>query len=69
MAARRYASYSVELLGYHSRNEEPLIITLYTERLSSERQSWWYSRFAPAVSEEDSSLSAPTGLNEPLNTR
>lgn len=47
MSARRYPSYSVELLGYQSTTSAPFIITLYTERLSAEVQSWWYTRLSP----------------------
>jgi hypothetical protein len=43
MAARRYASYSVELIGY-SNPSEPTILTIYTDRLSTQIQDWWYTR-------------------------
>jgi hypothetical protein len=43
MAARRYASYSVELIGY-SNPLEPTILTIYTDRLSPQIQDWWYTR-------------------------
>jgi hypothetical protein len=66
MAARRYPSYSIELLGYQSTTSEPCIITLYTERLSAEVQGWWYTRLSPNL--ETTSLPAESE-NKPFNTR
>ncbi|MEM1242726.1 MAG: hypothetical protein AAGI45_23085 [Cyanobacteria bacterium P01_H01_bin.26] len=43
MATRRHPSYCVEIVGqgYHAR---PIIITLYTSRLSPEMQDWWHTK-------------------------
>jgi hypothetical protein len=43
MAAKRYPSYSIELIGY-GNPLEPSILTLYTDRLSTQTQDWWYTR-------------------------
>ena len=43
MAAKRYPTYSVELVGY-GNTSEPTLLTLYTDRLSSQAQDWWYTR-------------------------
>lgn len=43
MAAKRYPSYSVELIGY-GPTREPMVLTLYAARLSPKLQEWWYSR-------------------------
>jgi hypothetical protein len=43
MAARKFPSYNVEILGQGYRGE-PFVITLYTARLSSEEQNWWYTK-------------------------
>ncbi len=45
-AARRYPSYCVELIGY-GQTAKTFVITLYTVKLSSEDQAWWYSRSSP----------------------
>ncbi len=43
MAAKRYPTYSVELVGYGNTSEATLL-TLYTDRLSAQAQDWWYTR-------------------------
>jgi hypothetical protein len=43
MAAKRYPTYSVELVGY-GNTSEPTLLTLYTDRLSAQAQDWWYTR-------------------------
>ena len=43
LSTKRYPSYSVELIGYTS-SAKPTILTLYTDRLSSEEQEWWHSK-------------------------
>ena len=43
LATKRYPSYSVELVGYTS-SANPTILTLYTDRLSSQEQEWWHSK-------------------------
>ncbi|MGB8700862.1 MAG: hypothetical protein WCD18_15720 [Thermosynechococcaceae cyanobacterium] len=50
MAAKRYPSYSVALIGY-GETQETMILTLYTARLSPSEQDWWYSRNRPAQDE------------------
>nr|WP_299410243.1 hypothetical protein [Acaryochloris sp. IP29b_bin.148] len=42
LSAKRYPSYCVELVGY--QGAAPWVITLYTQRLSSTQQQWWYSK-------------------------
>ena len=42
MATRKFPSYSVEILG--QSGSEPFVITLYTTRLSSAEQNWWYTK-------------------------
>lgn len=58
MAAKRYPSYSVELIGY-SQPSEPIILTLYTDRLAEAEQAWWYTRRLPPDVEVDQA----TGLH------
>lgn len=43
LSTKRYPSYSVELVGY-SKPMEPVILTLYTHRLSKADQEWWHSK-------------------------
>ena len=43
LSTKRYPSYSVELMGY-SKPMQPIILTLYTHRLSREDQEWWHSK-------------------------
>lgn len=43
MAARRFPSYNVEIIG-QSYRAEPFVTTLYTSRLSRELQAWWYAK-------------------------
>ncbi len=43
MAARRYPSYAVELVGLGGKSE-PLVISLYMSRLSASDQGWWYTK-------------------------
>lgn len=43
MATRRYASYGVEIVGQGYRTA-PFVMTLYTVKLSSPSQSWWYTK-------------------------
>jgi hypothetical protein len=42
MATRHSPSYSVEILGQEAK--EPLVITLYSVKLSSQGREWWHSR-------------------------
>jgi hypothetical protein len=58
MAAKRYPSYSVELVGY-GETHEPIILTLYTARLASEAQDWWYARKRPAITEKTAAADSP----------
>lgn len=46
LSTKRYPSYSVELIGY-STPTAPIILTLYTDRLSSSDQEWWHSKKLP----------------------
>jgi hypothetical protein len=48
MAAKRYPSYSVELVGYGSA-AEPTLLTLYTDRLPPQTLDWWYTRARPSI--------------------
>ncbi|MCM1981489.1 hypothetical protein [Lyngbya confervoides] len=41
LATKRYPSYSVELIGYPA-TPDPMVLTLYTQRLSPQQQSWWH---------------------------
>lgn len=72
MAAKRYPSYSVELMGYDNA-AEPTLLTLYTDRLSPQTQDWWYARprpLAPAAPMPDvpnSVLLAPLSTQIVLN--
>ena len=43
LSTKRYPSYSVELVG-HSKSKQPIILTLYTQRLSREDQDWWHTK-------------------------
>lgn len=42
LSAKRYPSYCVELVGY--QGAAPLVTTLYTYRLPSPLQQWWYAK-------------------------
>ncbi|WP_404787687.1 hypothetical protein [Altericista sp. CCNU0014] len=48
MAAKRYPSYSVELVGYEN-TAEPTLLTLYTDRLLPQTLDWWYARPRPSI--------------------
>jgi hypothetical protein len=67
MAAKRYPSYSVELMDYN-QSSEPIILTLYTRRLVEAEQAWWYMRRLPPCprTEEDTEIqpqqSAPSSI-------
>ena len=43
LATRRHPSYAVEIVGQSYRSE-PIIMTLYTETLSTELQEWWHTK-------------------------
>ncbi|MEM6837940.1 MAG: hypothetical protein AAF609_13915 [Cyanobacteria bacterium P01_C01_bin.120] len=43
MATQRFPSYCVEILGQGYR-ASPFVITLYTARLASDEQNWWYTK-------------------------
>jgi hypothetical protein len=68
MAAKRYASYSVELIGY-GNPPEPTILTLYMDRLPPQIQDWWYTRNrlsipkAPIMPSPDAFTSKQIALN------
>ncbi|NJL85006.1 MAG: hypothetical protein HC886_01965 [Leptolyngbyaceae cyanobacterium SM1_1_3] len=46
MATRKFASYSVEIIGQSYRSE-PFVITLYTFLLPPQQQQWWYAKQRP----------------------
>ncbi|NEQ30548.1 MAG: hypothetical protein F6K04_06035 [Leptolyngbya sp. SIO4C5] len=46
MATRKFASYSVEIVGQGYRSE-PFVTTLYTFALPPELQQWWYAKRLP----------------------
>ena len=48
LAAKRYPSYAVELLG--QSHTSMFVITLYTTRLSPSDQEWWYSKIRAQTS-------------------
>lgn len=43
MAARRFPSYSVEIVS-HSHRGQPFVLTLFTSQLSAAEQNWWYTK-------------------------
>lgn len=43
MATRKFPSYNVEIVSQSYRGT-PFVTTLYTVRLSSEEQNWWYTK-------------------------
>jgi hypothetical protein len=49
ISTKRYPSYNVELIGY-PKPMKPLILTLYTERLSAVDQEWWHSKKMQKIS-------------------
>jgi hypothetical protein len=65
MAAKRYPTYSVELVGYGNVSE-PTLLTLYTDRLSSQAQDWWYTRSRSAI---PSVQAVTTFLEVPASTQ
>jgi hypothetical protein len=67
MAAKRYPSYSVELIGY-SQPSEPMILTLYTRRLAPEVQAWWYSRRPPSLVRLEDNHPEPVNLQHATTT-
>lgn len=70
MSARRYPSYSVELIGYQPSTSEPFILTLYTQRLSTEVLNWWYTRLSPNSENTETATLLPTEHeNKPINPR
>ena len=60
LAARRCPSYAVELLQPGLR-PTPTVLTLFAERLSPERQGWWYSRRP----EQEQPLPGPPDTTKP----
>jgi hypothetical protein len=61
MAAKRYPSYSVELIGY-GETRDPIILTLYTARLAAQDQDWWYTRKRPAIAETEADIALQIAL-------
>ncbi|WP_347278029.1 hypothetical protein [Alkalinema sp. FACHB-956] len=51
MATKGSPSYSVEIVGQEHRTK-PMVITLYSVKLSPEQREWWHSR-KPIVGSED----------------
>ncbi|MFK8185906.1 MAG: hypothetical protein AB8B99_21220 [Phormidesmis sp.] len=43
LATRKHPSYCVEIVGQSYRSE-PIIMTLYTEKLSTKLQNWWHTK-------------------------
>lgn len=43
LATRNRPSYCVEIIGQSYRSE-PIIMTLYTEKLSAELKDWWHTK-------------------------
>ena len=43
LATRKHPSYCVEIVGQSYRSE-PIVMTLYTEQLPAELQSWWHTK-------------------------
>ena len=46
MAARKFPSYSVEIIGQNYRGAT-FVTTLYTARLPAQVQNWWYTKRVP----------------------
>jgi hypothetical protein len=62
MATRRFPSYSVEIVGQGYRGE-PFVTTLYTAKLSTEEQNWWYTKRLPPTVPE-STTGAPLAMSD-----
>ena len=43
MATRKHPSYSVEIIGQSYRSE-PVVMTLYTVKMTRELQDWWHTK-------------------------
>ena len=43
MATRKHPSYCVEIVGQSYRSE-PMVMTLYTVKMTSELQNWWHTK-------------------------
>ncbi|MEM6452196.1 MAG: hypothetical protein AAF703_18025 [Cyanobacteria bacterium P01_D01_bin.105] len=43
LATRKHPSYCVEIVGQSYRSE-PIVMTLYTEKLPAELQNWWHTK-------------------------
>jgi hypothetical protein len=68
MAAKRYPSYSVELVGY-GNTAEPTFLTLYTDRLPPQTLDWWYTRLRPSMPLVSSFDELNAFLLEPRSTQ
>ncbi|MEO0769635.1 MAG: hypothetical protein AAFY72_09405 [Cyanobacteria bacterium J06649_4] len=43
LATRKHPSYCIEIVGQSYRSE-PIVMTLYTVKLSAELQNWWHTK-------------------------
>ena len=43
LATRKHPSYCIEIIGQSYRSE-PIVMTLYTVKLSAELQDWWHTK-------------------------
>ena len=59
IATRKFPSYTVEIVGQGYRGE-PFVTTLYTVRLSTEEQNWWYTKRVPPMAEPAERAATPT---------
>ncbi|MEL6555721.1 MAG: hypothetical protein AAFQ63_20010 [Cyanobacteria bacterium J06621_11] len=48
LSTRKHPSYCVEIIGQSYRSE-PIIMTLYTFKFSSEQQDWWHTKRVQAT--------------------
>jgi hypothetical protein len=58
LATRKHPSYAVEIVGQNYRSE-PLVMTLYTLKLSPELQCWWHTPRLQSPSETPELTSEP----------
>lgn len=50
LSTRKHPSYCVEIVGQSYRSE-PIVMTLYTDKFSSEQQEWWHTKRLPSEPE------------------
>ena len=66
LSTRKHPSYCVEIVGQSYRSE-PIIMTLYTEKLSAQQQNWWHTKRLVRASIHQSTEKQPSSQKHLVN--